>query len=84
MVIDSVLNNKSMIEVFKTNVNHLNEAEMLIAKIKGQFEYYTANFDLEDCDRILRVVSTDGSIQASSLIEIVNNAGFTAVVLQDD
>jgi len=46
-----------MIEVFKTNVKHADHAKILVDQIHTTFADYTANFDLEDCDRILRVVS---------------------------
>lgn len=44
-----------MIEVFKTNVQDKHQAEMLLEKIHATFYPCSANFDLEDCDNILRV-----------------------------
>lgn len=44
-----------MIEVFKTDVRNERDVNLLIALIHKTFGEYRANFDLEDCDRILRV-----------------------------
>jgi hypothetical protein len=73
-----------MIEVFRTNVKDRSQANMLINQIHKSFGGYTANFDLEDCDRILRVTCTTGLIQASYLIHLLNGFGYTAEVLPDD
>ncbi len=71
-----------MIEVFKTNVNSPDHARMLVTQILRNFNY-TANFDLQDCDRILRVQSDNGPVRAYRLIKIFRDLGFHAEVLQD-
>lgn len=73
-----------MVEVFKTNVRYPEEADLLIALIHQAFSDYTANFDLDDCDNILRVVSKTGSIQSTALITLLKDFGFEAEVLPDD
>ncbi len=73
-----------MVEVFKTNVSDTHHANMLVEQIHKTFAGYKANFDLEDCDNILRVVSTKGLIQPSVVINLLENYGFTAEVLPDD
>jgi hypothetical protein len=72
-----------MIEVFKTNVNATKDADMLISHIHEAFWAYEANFDLQDCDKILRVKCIMGSIQVSGLIDLLHDFGFYAEVLQD-
>jgi len=72
-----------MVEVFKTNVQEQDQANMLVAEIHKAFDNYTVNFDLEDCDRILRVCST-GFIHSRRLIELLKTRGFDAEVLPDD
>lgn len=54
-------------------INHPDEAEMLMLRIMETFDSYIANFDLEDCDKILRIQSPDGMIQPSLLIEMLNH-----------
>ena len=73
-----------MVEVFKTNVSKTDEAEMLVDRIHLNFAEYKVNFDLEDCDKILRVKSTSGSVQPGTLIEFLKDLGFSAEVLPDD
>ena len=71
-----------MIEVFITNISDPLQARMLIDRIHSSFKDYKANFDLEDCDRILRVSST-GAVQCSSLIDLLKHYGCTAEILPD-
>lgn len=73
-----------MIEVFKTNVTDLEHANMLLDRIHKTFIDYRANFDLDDCDKILRVKSSTGDIQPSELIDLLRNLGFDAEVLPDE
>jgi hypothetical protein len=73
-----------MIEVFKTNVKYLDHARLLIAEIKKLHSDYEANFDLDDCDSILRVKCTSQVIHATQLIELLSSYGFEASVLPDE
>jgi len=72
-----------MIEVFKTNVQEKKQVNKLLDEIHRTFPMYKANFDLEDCDKILRVYSS-GFIQSSFIIELVKNNGFYAEILTDE
>lgn len=69
------------IEIFKTNVEDLARADKAIEAIVENFAGYKVNFDLNDCDRILRVVSTDGEIHSMGIIETLNSMGFFAEIL---
>jgi hypothetical protein len=73
-----------MVEVFKTNVEFQEHAHMLVEQIHKVFPGYKANFDLDDCDNILRVVCASGSIHASLIINLLKHYGFTAQVLEDE
>ena len=73
-----------MIEVFKTNVADAQIADQLIGQIHEDFEDYRANFDLEDCDRILRIENSSGTICASAIISLLEKKGCSAEVLADD
>jgi hypothetical protein len=73
-----------MVEVFKTNVKDAGLANLLINHIHHTFPDYKANFDLEDCDKILRVACASGTVQPGFLINILNDFGFQAEVLPDD
>lgn len=43
------------VEVFKTNVCEQRTVQRLIKKLLRQYPDARINFDLEDCDRVLRV-----------------------------
>lgn len=73
-----------MVEVFKTNVKDKDEANLLLSLIHRNFKGFQANFDLDDCDRILRVKSTGLDIHANCLIDLLKDFGVKAEVLSDD
>ena len=68
-----------MVEVFKTNVADNELSEKLIRKLLVHFPDSLINFDLEDCDRILRVESA--SIDPVKIINILNVNGYSCEVL---
>jgi hypothetical protein len=70
------------VEVFKTNVADPERAKWLVNQIERNFANCKVNFDLADCDRILRVVS-EGKIQSDLLIDVLKNVGCIAEVLPD-
>jgi hypothetical protein len=73
-----------MVEVFKTNVQKPDQASMLLHLIHQNFSHYHANFDLEDCDKILRVAYDKGEIKSSYLMELLKDVGFSAEILPDE
>lgn len=73
-----------MVEVFKTNVAHQDDAKKIIDQIHQNFSGYQANFDLEDCDLILRIQCLHGSVCPNSIINLLLANGFEASVLPDD
>lgn len=44
-----------MVEVFKTNVKSAAQAEKVVQMLLLHFPESQINFDLEDCDKVLRV-----------------------------
>lgn len=69
-----------MIEVFKTNVNDASEAGRLTALLRYHFPGSRINFDLHDCDRILRVEGKD--FRAGEVETLVTENGFACSVLE--
>jgi hypothetical protein len=55
----SIKNNHHMIEVFKTSVSNSIDAEEAINVLKKIFPASNINFDLNDCDNILRIEGHD-------------------------
>jgi hypothetical protein len=72
-----------MIEVFKTDVCDPRQAKRLVELIHQTFQDYEANFDLEDCDKVLRVKSRCESVKPTILIELLKGMGFSAEVMID-
>jgi hypothetical protein len=70
------------VEVFKTNVADPERAKWLVDQIESNFANCKVNFDLDDCDRILRVMF-EGKIQSDLLIDLLKNVGCIAEVLPD-
>lgn len=73
---------KMKVEVFKTDVADPERAKWLVDQIERNFTNCKVNFDLEDCDRILRVMF-EGKIQSDLLIDLLKNIGCLAEVLPD-
>ena len=73
-----------MVEVFKTDICDAEHAIVLLDQIHKNFQGYKANFDLEDCDKILRVKCTTGTIQPYRIISLLRDFGCHAEVLPDD
>jgi hypothetical protein len=72
-----------MIEVFKTDVTERHIANMLVDRIHAIFRHYKANFDLDDCDNILRIKSNEDAVQNASLISLLQEFGYSAEALPD-
>jgi hypothetical protein len=68
-----------MIEVFKTNVTDKEQAIWLIDLLEKQFPGNKINFDLHDCDRILRI---DGfSYTPNDIMNLLTTAGYQCELL---
>ena len=68
-----------MVEVFKTDVC---EEEKSLAIVKTLLQYFPdnkINFDLEDCDKILRIEGEN--ILSEKIRELLNEAGHRCEVL---
>ena len=72
-----------MIEVFKTNVTTEIDALLIVQGIQRLLPGHVDNFDLEDCDHILRV-QCQGKLLAKAVIRTVHAAGFHAEILPDE
>ncbi|MFC0774764.1 hypothetical protein [Terrimonas alba] len=73
-----------MVEVFKTDVCDPVDASILIDAIRKVFPGYKVNFDLQDCDQILRIESCANVIQIDCIIQLISQFGYTAEVLPDE
>ena len=68
-----------MIEVFKTNVQEFSEAQKLVALLRRHFPNSKINFDLDDCDKVLRVEGNN--LRIEKVMTLVTEKGFLCKVL---
>ncbi|QTE35260.1 hypothetical protein J3L18_19160 [Mucilaginibacter gossypii] len=70
----------SMVEVFKTNVEDPAQAAKLVGLLQKRITNSSVNFDLEDCDKVLRIEGPDVSPQ--SVVGILKDYGYKCQPLE--
>lgn len=68
-----------MVEAFKTNVQKKTQSKMLLSILTEAFPSFKINFDLSDCDKVLRVEGDN--IEALSIMKLVKKNGFRCEIL---
>jgi hypothetical protein len=69
-----------MVEVFKTNVQRQKQARILKSELISQFPFIKINFDLEDCDKVLRVEGR--KFAPDKIIELLHSNGYYCQILE--
>lgn len=69
-----------MIEVFKTNVEKVQQASILIDELSLHFPGSKINFDLDDCDKILRIEGIN--FLAEKVMLLLKENGFKCRLLE--
>lgn len=69
-----------MVEVFKTNIHDKTTANRITADLYEHFPEGRINFDLDDCDKILRVESEN--VIPEQVTGILTRKGFLCEVLE--
>lgn len=69
-----------MIEVFKTNIEETLQAKKIVDLLLEHFPDNKINFDLHDCDKILRVEGKN--FCAEKIMMLVMEKGFSCKVLE--
>lgn len=70
-----------MVEVFRTNVQETSNVSFLLQRLREDFPHCRINFDLDDCDRILRLEGE--GICPITVSDLLQNHGFHCSVLDD-
>lgn len=70
-----------MIEVFKTNVQEEPKAALLVQMLEEHFPGSHISFDLEDCDKVLRI--KHNSIITQRVSHLLHEQGYYCEVLND-
>lgn len=68
-----------MVEVFKTNVQQPDESAMIVQKLLEWFPEGKINFDLDDCDKILRVENV--FVPKVKIMLLLNSYGYHCELL---
>jgi hypothetical protein len=69
------------VEIFKTQVRHTRQAAQICAKLKAILPNAKINFDLDDCDKILRVESL--YIDTDRIVILMKDLGFPCALITD-
>jgi len=72
-----------VVKVFKTNVQDHDVARQIVFVLHHTFSYCMANFDLDDCDRILRVETRGELVQVSEIKLLLAEYGYYCELLTD-
>ena len=68
-----------MVEIFKTNVSKKSQSKLLLSALYKVFPLFKINFDLTDCDKILRV---EGEyIEREKIAVCMEDNGFQCEIL---
>lgn len=70
-----------MIEVFKTNVQSQKDALQILDNLSKQLKNSKINFDLEDCDKILRIERTNKA-KNHYIIMYLKQLGYNCEILE--
>jgi hypothetical protein len=76
----SAINETQRVEIFKTNVCSLGDALQLTSLLTRQFPKCRINFDLDDCDKILRVQGDEFDV--TKIINALGKLHFSCVLIE--
>lgn len=68
------------IEVYKTNIEDHKEAAAIAVSLLKEFPYLKITFDLDDCDRVMRVIGT--FIPCNRIQNLLEESGYECNVLE--
>jgi hypothetical protein len=69
-----------MVEAFKTNVQKKAQSKMLLSILSEAFPSCKINFDLSDCDKVLRVEGDN--METLRIMILIKEYGFTCEILE--
>ena len=73
----------TIIEVYRTTVTSRPAAEVLLGQLCRLFPDWCISFDLEDCDRVLRVESTGNPAPTDFIGGLLRQSGYWCEPLPD-
>ncbi|HWK02491.1 MAG TPA: hypothetical protein VNS58_02600 [Puia sp.] len=72
-----------IVQVFKTDVQDKKEAKRIILFLHQNYSHCKVNFDLDDCDKILRIENQLGRVEETAIQLVVAGYGYDCEPLQD-
>lgn len=69
-----------MIGIFRTNIDTVKDKDNVINAISSSFTVNACSVDIEDCDKVLRVISPQ-QLAEKAIIEFVTRLGFYCDIL---
>ncbi|MBW3520432.1 hypothetical protein [Flavobacterium sp. NKUCC04_CG] len=69
-----------MVRIFKTNVSNLIQGNHIMRSLLAHYPNSVINFDLEDCDNILRVDAR--GVQSEDIVSQLQNLGFQCIEIE--
>ncbi|MCK7559694.1 hypothetical protein MKQ70_34015 [Chitinophaga sedimenti] len=69
-----------MIGIFKTNIATHSESHNVLKAIRQHFDVGHCNVDIEDCDRVLRIV--DLKVTEDQMVDFVKAQGYQCEILE--
>ena len=72
-----------MVEIFRTNVKSKRLAGKVLKSLHLYLPAFKFNFDLEDCDRILRAQSNGCPVECSRIMQIVKGHSIDISLFED-
>ncbi|WP_343690572.1 hypothetical protein [Chitinophaga sp.] len=70
-----------MIGIFKTNISTDQDKLKVIAAIRHEFRIQACTVDIEDCDKVLRVVGQNCPVNESEVIFLLQRMGYQCDIL---
>lgn len=71
-----------MIGIFRTNISTGNDRNRVIEAIHANFNVASCNVDLEDCDKVLRIVALKLPIAETAIIQFIQRLGYQCETLE--
>lgn len=71
-----------MIGIFRTNINTTQDKINVLEAISASFNVAACSIDMEDCDKVLRIVAQTQPIEETAVIKLVQHMGYQCTVLE--
>lgn len=73
----------TMIEIFKTDIPHKLAGKQILMSIRRHWPGIVATLDLDDCDKVLRVVGAWEPVPVEEILNFVRSQGYQCEIMED-